>query len=81
MLNPQSLGRPVSREVGWEDVLDPGRPSDYSPSMNDPEVPIPSPLHGPVADAVTVPATAAVAVAVAVAAAVSVAAAESDPAD
>jgi len=35
---PQSLGHPVSREVGWEGALDPGRPSDYSPSRNDPEV-------------------------------------------
>ena len=38
MLIPQSLGRPVSREVGWEGALDTGRPSDYSQSRNDSEV-------------------------------------------
>ena len=38
MRSPQSLGRSVSREVGWEGALDPRRASDYSPSRNDPEV-------------------------------------------
>ena len=38
MLISQSLGRPVSRGGGWEGALDTGRPSDYSPSRNDPEV-------------------------------------------
>jgi hypothetical protein len=38
MLSTQLLERPVSREVGWEGALDSGRPSDYSPSRNDPEV-------------------------------------------
>jgi len=50
MLIPQSLGRPVSREVGWEDALDPGRPSDYSPSLNDPEVIMSGAPEKPVAD-------------------------------
>ena len=33
-----ALGRPVSREVEWEGALDPRRPSNYSPYMNEPEV-------------------------------------------
>jgi hypothetical protein len=60
ILIPQSLGRPVSREVGWEGALDPGRFSDYSPSRNDPGVSMPPRSDGPVAataapDAVPVP--------------------------
>jgi hypothetical protein len=50
MLIPQSLGRPVSREVGWEDALDPGGPSDYPPSRNDPEVITSGAPSAPVAD-------------------------------
>ena len=50
MLIPQSLGRPGSREVGWEDALDPGGHSDYSPSRNDPEVIMSGSSSKPVAD-------------------------------
>ena len=38
---PQSLGRSVSREVGWLVALDKKLASDYSPFRNDPEVIMP----------------------------------------
>ena len=49
MLIPQSLGRPESREVGRVVALDTGRPSDYSPSRNDPEVTMSGSPSAPVA--------------------------------
>ena len=81
MLIRRSLGRPVSREVGWEGALDAGRPSDYSPSMNNPEVSMAPRLHGPVAVTAPDAETAAAAVPAADAVAAPAAVSESDSAE